>query len=415
MSAKLEMIDVQEKRQRPKRRVPLLIAAAVLAIGAGAAVWYHTSGRESTDNAQVEAHITPLAARVGGAILEVRVRDNQRVAAGDVLVRIDSRDYDVALARARAELADAEAAASMAASGLPIAETTTASDAQRAAGSTASATAASAAAGGAVDAAGARVQAARARTVEAEATAEKAGKDRDRLRGLVAKEEISQQQFDAVVASAKVAEAAVESARADVLEAETGVRAAESRLAESKGAVRQAQASQRATEVGPAQVRVARARLDAAQARVAQARAAVQQADLHLEYTTVKAPVAGVVTRKSVEPGQVVQPGQALLALVSLADVWVVANFKETQLGSIQPGQRADVAIDAYDRDVEGRVESIAAATGAKFSLLPAENASGNFVKVVQRVPVKIAIAPQAAADLQMRPGMSVVVTVHTR
>src|SRR5438093_2014137 len=369
------MIDVQEKRQRPKRRVPLLIAAAVLAIGAGAAVWYHTAGRESTDNAQVEAHITPLAARVGGAILEVRVRDNQRVAAGDVLVRIDSRDYDVALARARAELADAEAAASMAASGLPIAETTTASDAQRAAGSTASATAASAAAGGAVDAAGARLQAARARTVEAEATAEKAGKDRDRLRGLVAKEEISQQQFDAVVASAKVAEAAVESARADVLEAETGVRAAESRLAESKGAVRQAQASELATEIGPAQVPLARARLDAAQARVAQARAAVQQAELHLEYATVKAPVAGVVTRKSVEPGQVVQPGQALLALVSLADVWVVANFKETQLGSIQPGQRADVAIDAYDRDVEGRVESIAAATGAKFSLLPAENA----------------------------------------
>ena len=212
-----------------------------------------------------------------------------------------------------------------------------------------------------------------------------------------------------------MAEAAVDSARAAVLEAETGVRAAESRLAESKGAVRQAQASQHATEIGPAQVRVARARLDAAQARVAQQRAAVQQAELHLEYTTVKAPVAGVVTRKSVEPGQVVQPGQALLALVSLADVWVVANFKETQLGTIQPGQRATVEIDAYDRHVDGRVESIAAATGAKFSLLPAENASGNFVKVVQRVPVKIAIAPEAAADLQMRPGMSAVVTVHTR
>ncbi len=414
MKPKLEMIDVAEKRQRP-RRVPLLVAGAVLAVGAGTAAWYHAAGRESTDNAQVEAHITPLAARVGGAILEVGVRDNQRVAAGDVLVRIDPRDYDVALARARAELADAEAATAMAASGLPIAETTTASDVQRAAGSTASASAASAAAAGAVDAAGARVQASRARAVEAEATAEKARKDRDRLNGLIAKEEISQQQFDSAVASAKVAEAGVDSARAAVLEAETGVRAAESRLAESKGAVRQAQASQHATEVGPAQVRVARARLEAAQARVAQARAAVQQAELHLEYTTLKAPVAGVVTRKNVEPGQVVQPGQALLALVSLADVWVVANFKETQLASIHTGQHATVEIDAYDRDVDGRVESIAAATGAKFSLLPAENASGNFVKVVQRVPVKIAIAPEAAADLQMRPGMSAVVTVHTR
>jgi membrane fusion protein (multidrug efflux system) len=408
------MINVHEKRRRP-RHMPLLIVAAVLAVGVGAGAWYHASGRESTDNAQVEAHITPLAARVGGAILDVSVRDNQRVAAGDVLVRIDARDYDVALARARAELADAEAAAAIAATGLPIAETTSASDIQRAAGSTASAAAASAAAAGAVDAAGARLQAARARAVEAEATAEKARKDRDRLNGLIAKEEISQQQFDAAVASAKVAEAAVDSARAAVLEAETGVRGAESRLAESRGAVRQAQASQQATEVGPAQIRAARARLDAARARVAQARAAVAQAELQLEYTTVKAPVAGVVSRKSVEPGQVVQPGQALLALVSLADVWVVANFKETQLGSIHPGQRATVEIDAYDRDVEGRVESIAAATGAKFSLLPAENASGNFVKVVQRVPVKIAIPAEAAADVQMRPGMSVVVTVHIR
>jgi membrane fusion protein (multidrug efflux system) len=266
-----------------------------------------------------------------------------------------------------------------------------------------------------VDAAGARLQAARARVVEAEATADKARKDRDRLNGLIAKEEISQQQFDSAVAAATVAEAAVDSARAAVLEAQTDVRAAESRVAESKGAVRQAQASEHATQAGPAQVRVARARLDAAQARVAQARAAVEQAQLHLEYTTVKAPVAGVISRKSVEPGQVVQPGQALLALVSSGDAWVVANFKETQLGDIRPGLRATVAIDAYDRDIEGRVDSIAAATGAKFSLLPAENASGNFVKVVQRVPVRIAIAPEAAKGLELRPGMSVVVTVHTR
>ena len=158
MKPKLEMIDIPEKRQR-RRRLPLLIVGAVLAVSAGTAAWYHASGQESTDNAQVEAHITPLAARVGGAILDVSVRDNQRVAAGDVLVRIDPRDYDVALARARAELADAEAATAMAASGLPIAETTTASDVQRAAGSTASASAASAAAAGAVDAAGARLQA----------------------------------------------------------------------------------------------------------------------------------------------------------------------------------------------------------------------------------------------------------------
>lgn len=398
-----------------RRRLPFIVGMAVALAIVVAAFAYRASGRESTDDAQVEGHITPVGTRVGGAVLEVLIRDNQQVKAGDVLVRIDPRDYEVALAKARAQLADAEAALAQASTGLPIVSTTSASDVERAAGSTESATAASAAAASDVEAAHARLEAARARLVEAEANADRARKDRDRLRGLVEKEEISQQQYDTAAAAATVTEAAVATARAVIAEAETGVRVAQSRVAQSQGARRQAQAVEHATRTAPDQVRAAKARFDAAQAKVDSERASVHEAELRLGYTTIKAPADGVVSRKSVEPGQIVQPGQPLMALVSLDGVWVVANFKETQLDSIRPGQRVVIDVDAYGHEVEGSVESISPATGAKFSLLPAENASGNFVKVVQRVPVRIAISPGGDPQHQLRPGMSVEPTVYTR
>jgi len=396
------------------RRTAALVAVALLLSAAGVYA-YRAGGRESTDDAQIEGHITPIGTRVGGAVLEVLVKENQEVDAGDVLVRIDPRDYEVALSQARAELADAEAALAAAQSGVPIVEVTSSSDVQRAAGSTDAAAAAANAAARDIDAARARQQVAEARVTEARAMAERARKDRDRLAPLAAKEEIAQQQFDAAIAAATVAEAGVASADAAAAEAESGVTVAESHLQQSQAALRQAQAAQTATRTAPAQVRSARARLDAARAKVAQEQAAVREAELKLEYTIVKAPSNGIVSRKNVEPGQVLQVGQPLLALVGVDEVWVVANFKETQLAAIRPGQHASIAIDAFDHDVDGIVESIAPATGAKFSLLPAQNATGNFVKVVQRVPVKIAITGRPDLARRLRPGLSVVPTISTR
>ena len=396
------------------RRIAALVAVALLLSVAGVYA-YRAGGRESTDDAQVEGHITPIGTRIGGAVLEVLVKENQEVKAGDVLVKIDPRDYEVALSQARAELADADAALAAAQSGVPIVEVTSSSDVQRAAGSTEAAAAAANAAARDIDAARARQHVAEARIAEARATAERARKDRDRLAPLAAKEEIAQQQFDAAVAAATVAEAGVASAEATAAEARSGVTVAESHLLQSQAGLRQAEAAQTATRTAPAQVRSARARLDAARAKVAQEQAAVREAELKLEYTIVKAPSNGIVSRKNVEPGQVLQVGQPLLALVGVDEVWVVANFKETQLAAIRPGQHASIAIDAFDHDVDGIVESIAPATGAKFSLLPAQNATGNFVKVVQRVPVKIAITGRPDLARRLRPGLSVVPTISTR
>ncbi|MGE0040865.1 MAG: efflux RND transporter periplasmic adaptor subunit [Vicinamibacterales bacterium] len=396
-------------------RLPLIVGAGLVIAVAAGAFWYRAAGRESTDDAQIEGHITPVAARVGGSVLEVLAAENRLVKSGDVLVRLDPRDFEVALAHARAELADAEAALAGATSDLPIVRTSSTNDAERADASTGAAEAAATAAARAIDAATARLEAARARVTEAEARAEQAHRDRDRLRELAGKEEIPAQQFDAAVAAAAVADAAVTSARASVREAETGVAVAESHRAQAESAVRQAQAAARAARTAPQQIDAAEARRAAAEARVAQARAAVRQAELRLEDATVTAPSDGVVSRKSVEPGQIVQPGQPLFALVGLEDVWVVANFKETQLANIRPGQPVTIGVDALGLDVEGRVESIAPATGGKFSLLPAQNATGNFVKVVQRVPVRIAIEGAADPDRALRPGMSVVPVVHTR
>jgi len=217
------------------------------------------------------------------------------------------------------------------------------------------------------------------------------------------------------VAAADAARAGVESARAVIVEAERGVEVAESRHVQAGGMMVEAEAGLRAARTAPEQVTVTRSRADSAEARVRLAQAALAQARLNLQYTTVVAPSAGVVSRKSVEPGQVVQPGQPLLALVSLGDIWVTANFKETQLHAMRPGQPATISVDAYGRRYKGHVDSIAAATGARFSLLPPENATGNYVKVVQRIPVKIVFEKGQDPQRLLRPGMSVVPTVMVR
>jgi len=398
----------------PRTRIALGIAAAAV-IGLVAWLWL-TRGRETTDDAQVDAHVTQIAARVGGNVLKVHVEDNRPVEAGAVLVEIDPRDYQVAVDKARAALADAEAAALAAQTNVPITTQSAHSTLTTAQGSVSQSASAITAAQKQVEAAHARVASARAKLREQEATAAKAARDVERFRGLLAKDEISQQQFDTASASADSAKAAADSARAQVVEAEAGVLVSESQLAQAQTGQRQAEAALRSAQTAPEQVKQTSAKADAAAAQVKQAKANLDQAELNLQYATLKAPVSGIVSRRSVEVGQVVQAGQPLLAIIPLHDVWVTANFKETQLQDMQPGQRATVKVDAYGgKSFTGKVDSIAAATGARFSMLPPENATGNFVKVVQRVPVKIVLDAGQNADQQLRPGMSVVPTVYTR
>ncbi|MGE3840567.1 MAG: efflux RND transporter periplasmic adaptor subunit [Vicinamibacterales bacterium] len=405
----------REAGNRPRVRV-LISAAAAVTLLAGTAAWWYFSGLESTDDAQIDGRIVQVAARVSGTVTAIAVRDNQPVHTGDVLIELDPRELRIALDHARAELADAEAEARAAATAVPIASTTTASGVSNAQAGVQQAAGGVESAAKSVEAAAARLRSMAARLRELEATAIKARRDRERLESLVAKEEIARQQYDAAVAAADAADAAVDGARAELAEAETAIRVAEAQLSQARSAEQQSRASLAVARVQPREVEVLQARSDAARARAERARAVVAQAEVDLEHASVLARTDGVVSRRSVEVGQLVQVGQPLLALVQLGDVWVTANFKETQLERMRPGQRAVVEVDSYGgREYQATVESIAAATGARFSLLPPENATGNFIKVVQRVPVKLVLQQGQDDEQLLRPGMSVVATVDTR
>lgn len=365
-----------------------LLAILVVAAVAGYFLWRHYASRETTDDAQIDGNIVPIASRISGWVTEINVNDNQFVKAGTVLIRLDPRDYQVALDRAEAELADAEGNSTAAQVGVPIASTATTSELRNA-------EAAKAAAQQDVDMANARL-------AEAGAHYTKAAADLQRYSQLVEKSEIPRQQYDAAVTAEKTARAVLDAARAAV--------------ANAQSRVRQAEAQVRTAGTGPQQVLVTRSRAGSAAAKVQRARADVEQARLNLEYTTITAPVDGIISKKeNVQLGQIIQAGQPLLAVVPLEDIWVTANFKETQLKNMRPGQHAIIHVDAYGRDFDGRVDSIGAATGARFSLLPPENATGNYVKVVQRIPVKMVLEKSGDPQRLLRPGMSVVATVHTK
>lgn len=398
------------------KRIGIVIGVVLIALLVTSVWLWATAGRETTDDAQVDAHVTPIAARVGGTITQVSVIENQQVEAGAILAVIDPRDYQVALEKAKAELATAEADAAAARVNIPITSTAAASNVSNAQGGVEQAQAATEAAQRGVDAANARVATAQAHQRETEANAVKTAKDVERLKTLLAKDEISQQQYDAAVAAADAARAGADSARAQVQEAEADMSVAQSQLMQARAAAGQATAQLKGAQTAPEQVAAQRARASSADARVLQQRAAVQQAELDLEYATIKAPTKGIVSKKTVEVGQVVQAGQPLMTLIPLEEVWVTANFKETQLENMHPGQPAVIEVDAYGgREFKGHVESLAAATGSRFSLLPPENATGNFVKVVQRVPVRIAIDEKQDAEQLLRPGMSVTAKVYTQ
>jgi membrane fusion protein, multidrug efflux system len=415
------MADNESFRERAARaastRLKLIIPIALVLAVVVAGVWWYYGGRESTDDAQVDGHITQVSASVGGRVIGVHVNDNQVVKAGTVLAEIDPRDYQAALDRAAAELASAQASAEAAQTGVPIAHTEATSGVTTAQGGVEQAQAAIATSEGEIASAQARLASAQATLRQREAEATRTGRDVERLKALIAKEEIPQQQYDAAVSAADAGHAAAEAARAMVADAQTAVAVAESRARQARAGASQAQASLRTAQTAPQQIQVTRAQANVAVAHVKQAEAVLAQARLNLEYTIVRAMTDGVISRRTVEVGQTIAPGQPLMALVDLDNLWVTANFKETQLRSVQPGRRVRVSVDALGggREFTGKVDSIAAATGARFSLLPPDNATGNYVKVVQRVPVKIVFDPGQDPDHRLRPGMSVTPTVLLR
>jgi membrane fusion protein (multidrug efflux system) len=410
-----------ERRKSPdnprRKRAFRLIALAVLVVALIAAIpiWAYYSVRESTDDAQVDGHLIPISARVSGTILTVLVNDNQPVKAGDELVRLDPADYQVALAQAEANVASAQASTQQSEVNLPLTNISTRSLVSTSSAQVEEGRAGVAAAEQAVNVARARVSSANFGLAQAQANYTKSQNDLARYRELVAKDEISKQDYDAAVAAATASTAQLDAAKAAIAEAQHALDQAGAQLAQARARLASAQVEHRQSrESRPHEVAASQAQFKSAQATLKQRQAELDQARLNLGYTVVQAPVDGVVSRKTAEPGMRISPGQQLMALVPLDDVWVTANFKETQLRKMRVGQRVEIEVDTYgsSRKFRGHVDSIAAASGARFSLLPPENATGNFVKVVQRVPVKIVLEPGENRSHPLLPGMSVVPTV---
>ncbi|MGH9559183.1 MAG: HlyD family secretion protein [Bryobacteraceae bacterium] len=400
------------------RTIALRVAAAaaiLILAGTGYAIWSRLQKVESTDDAEIDGSIYAISSRVAGHIVEVPVQDEQYVMAGDVLARLDSKDYEIAIAKAKADLADAEADLARSRTGVPITSTTTASTLAGARSSKIDAEAAQSAAEQQLGAAGARLATAQANVRVAEANANKADQDLARYKSLVDKDEISKQEYDQAAAAAEAAHARLDAQRAQTNEARQNISAAEKTIEQAKARVEQAGAVVQSATTGPEQVKVMQARVESALAKVAQEKAMLDQAETNLQYTTVVAPVGGVIGKKTVEVGNNVGPGQQMMALVPLDDIWITANFKETQLQRMKVGQPVAIKVDAYDREYRGKIQRIAGASGARFSLLPPENATGNFVKVVQRIPIRIALDPGQNEDHLLRPGMSVVPTVQVQ
>jgi len=396
------------------RAIVLLIALAAVAAGSFYA-WKYFSAYESTDDAEVDGHINAISARISGYVLDVPVEDEQYVNAGDVLAHIDPKDYSVALANARADLAAAEAAFLSSRTDIPITSTTTSSQLKNAHSSRADADAALLGAQRQLSAAQARLDTAEAQVREAQSTYKNTADDVARYKLLIDKEEIPQQVYDTAVSVSNTAKATVDARRAAVAEAEQNVRVAQAAIEQTNARIVQADASIESALTAPQQVAVSQARAKTAEALVAQRRTLVEQAQLNLGYCTIVAPVSGIVGKKTVEAGANVSPGQQLMAVVPLDDIWITADFKETQLRLMKPGDRVVFSVDAYGREYRGKVTGIGGASGSRLSLLPPENATGNFVKVVQRIPVRIDIDPNQNGDHRLRPGMSVEPNVYVR
>lgn len=413
-----EKVDEPGEPEPPRGRGKLLkygLPALIIALLVGFFFWWHGRNRESTDDAEVDGHIAPISAKVSGSVAAVYVNIQDQVKAGQVLVRLDPRDYQARVDQAKAALAVAEAQAHAAAVGVPLTRATTTSGTSGAAAQLAAAQADyQRSLVSQQQASTSGVAAAEANVAQAQANNQKAQADLARMKPLIAKQEISQQQYDAYVAAANVAAAQLRAAQEQLNAAGQTTQNAAAAVQSALARVNEARAGLQQSRAGQQQVNVSAAQAQSATAGIQQARANLEAVQLDLSYTTIVAPVSGVVSAKNVEPGQIIQPGQGLMTIVPLNDVWVTANFKETQLANVHPGQRAEVHVDMYGRSIEGRVDSISGATGARMSLLPPENATGNFVKVVQRIPVKI-VFDRLPAGVVLRPGMNVDATIFTK
>ena len=378
------------------RRRGILIAVIAVVVIIGLLVWWRSTYSEDTDDAQVNGHLIQISSRIAGQVIHVDVEENQVVKAGDAIAELDPRDYQVAVENAQAALDSAKAAAAAARVNVPIITINTGSNLT-------SANADVTGAHASVEQAVQQLSAARANVVQAEANNTKAQQDLARYKPLVAKDVISKQQFDAAVAAADAAQASLASAQASESAAQDAVRVAHEREAQSQAALSYA-------KTAPQQVAAQDARAKQAEAQVEQAQAQLDQAKLNLSYTRIVAPEPGIITRKSVEINQNVSSGQNLMTLVSLEGLWVTANFKETQLRLMQAGQKAKIHVDSTGKEYSGVVTQIGGATGSVLSLFPPENATGNYVKVVQRIPVRIDFTDLAHEDphQELRPGLSV-------
>jgi membrane fusion protein (multidrug efflux system) len=384
------------------QRKRILIVAGVATLVVVLVLYFHYRNRISTDDAEVDAHVTPIASKIYGNVSAVLVLDNQQVKAGQVLVRIDPRDSQAKVDQARAALTLAESQSSGASTEVPLTLATTNSDVSAAQANAAGSQAAY------QEATSSDVAYAQANVAKSQAAYDKAQADLTRMKPLADKAEISQQDYDGYVEAASVAAGQLQADKEKLAQAEKNEQIADANLHAANAHLAEARAGSKLVAVRTSDAAAARA-------RVAEAQANLDAAELELSYTEILAPVDGVVTHKVVEPGEIVEPGQGLLVIVPLNDVWVTADYKETQLADVHPGQKAEIHVDMYGETFTGHVDSIAGATGARLSLLPPENATGNFVKVVQRIPVKILLDPIPPEKAILRPGMNVDVTILTR
>ena len=407
-AAKPAMVGRESRRvlTLPRGKKTLLISIGIVVVAIVSGYFIRNAFLyEDTDDAQIDGHVMPLSARISGQLLGVRVIEGQLVHAGDVLVIIDPRDYKVAVDQATANLADAEASAAGSIWNVPVTSATAWSSLDSAGAAVHNAEAG-------VQAAEQNLESTRAALSQAEANADKTDADLVRYSQLVAKEDVSRQQYDQALAAAKANRAAVVSSAATVL-------AGEQTLHQAEGKLLQANADLRNAKTAPQQVSVARAKADAANAQVEQRKAQLDQAELNLSYTVIRSPVTGIIGKKTAEVGQNVSIGQELVDVVPLDDIWVTANFKETQLEHMRQGQPVEIKVDAYGHTWKAHVTNLGGGTGSVFSLLPPENATGNYVKVVQRVPIRLDFdriyGQEFNAAGLLKPGLSVQPKVRVR
>ena len=402
--------------QRLRDLNPLIKGAFVVLLIVIAAVWYYFSGRVTTDDAQVDAHITAVAPQVPGYVVKLLINDNTPVQEGDLLVQADPRTYQAEVDQARANLDFAEAQANSAKLQIGLTRDTTTHGTDGASAQKQSDEADYISSQAQLEqTATANLQVAEANVTARKATNDRAQSDLTRYTPLLSTDDVSKFQYDAVEAAARVAKSELEAAEQQRSAAQQAVAIARANTRSSQARVARSQSQFMETKAREQQVPIAEATYKSALAAVERAKAALQQAELNLNYTHIIAPITGQVTQKSVDLGQYVSPGQLLFTIVPLDQVYITANFKETQMAHVAPGQRVRIHVDTYSEEFEGKVDSIAGASGSQQALLPPQNATGNFIKVVQRIPVKILVKLSKDSRMVLRPGMNVEATIYTR